>query len=236
MHVDIISALPEIFGETLNTSIPGRAQDKGLLSVSIHDLRKWAFDKHKKVDDYPFGGGAGMVLKPDPIFACFDTLSESGPEIDEFIFLSPDGETFSQGIANELSLKKRIVLLAGHYKGVDQRVRDTLVTREISIGDYVLSGGELPAMVLVDAVARLLPGVLGDSSSALTDSFQDGFLDAPVYTRPAEFREMAIPDVLRSGDHKKINAWRDEQRVKKTRKRRPDLLDESLKSEKTDSD
>ncbi|MBT3448134.1 MAG: tRNA (guanosine(37)-N1)-methyltransferase TrmD [Bacteroidetes Order II. Incertae sedis bacterium] len=227
MHVDIITALPEIIGDTLDASIPGRAQRKGLLSVQVHDLREWAFDKHRQVDDYPYGGGAGMVLKPEPIFACYDHLTSSGEEIDEFIFLTPDGEVLTQSIANELSLRKRVVMLAGHYKGVDQRVRDTLVTREISVGDYVLSGGELPAMMLVDAIARLIPGVLGDASSALTDSFQDGFLDAPVYTRPATFRSQSVPDVLLSGDHSLINAWRDDQRAKKTKLRRPDLLDGS---------
>jgi tRNA (guanine37-N1)-methyltransferase len=166
MRVDIITALPEIVRGPLDESIPGRAQSKGELQIEIHDLREYATGKYRKVDDYPFGGGAGMVLKPEPIFECFEHIKASGDEIDEVIFLTPDGEVFNQAIANELSLKNRLVLLAGHYKGVDQRVRDTLVTREISIGDYVLSGGELPAMVLVDAIARVLPGVLGDSSSA----------------------------------------------------------------------
>jgi tRNA (guanine37-N1)-methyltransferase len=227
MRVDIISALPDIFKGPLDESIPGRAQSKGLLSVEIHDLRTYATGKYRKVDDYPFGGGAGMVLKPEPIFACFEHIQSVEGEIDEVIFLSPDGEVFNQTIANELSLKKRLVMLAGHYKGVDQRVRDTIVTREISIGDYVLSGGELPAMVLVDAIARLLPGVLGDSSSALTDSFQDEFLDAPAYTRPAKFRGLSVPEVLLSGDHKRIEEWREEQRLEKTRTRRPDLLSDS---------
>lgn len=230
MQVDIITALPEILRAPLEESIPGRAQGKGLLDVRIHDLREYATDRHRKVDDYPFGGGAGMVLKPEPIFACVDKIRSEGEEVDEFIFLTPDGEVFTQSIANELSLKRRLVMLAGHYKGVDQRVRDTLITREISIGDYVLSGGELPAMVLVDAIARLLPGVLGDSSSALTDSFQDGFLDAPAYTRPADFQGMRVPDVLLSGDHSRIDEWRDKQRFEKTRIRRPDLL-ESKKSD-----
>ena len=227
MRVDIITALPEIVRGPLDESIPGRAQSKGELQIEIHDLREYATGKYRKVDDYPFGGGAGMVLKPEPIFECFEHIKASGDEIDEVIFLTPDGEVFNQAIANELSLKNRLVLLAGHYKGVYQLVRDTLVTREISIGDYVLSGGELPAMVLVDAIARVLPGVLGDSSSALTDSFQDGFLDAPAYTRPADYNGLVVPDVLLSGDHKRIDEWRDQQRLDKTRKRRPDLLDDS---------
>ena len=226
MRFDIITALPEILRGPLDKSIPGRAQDKGELEIVIHDLREFASGKYRKVDDSPFGGGAGMVLKPEPIFSCIEAIQSEGEKIDEVIFLTPDGAQFNQSIANELSLKNRIVLLAGHYKGVDQRVRDTLVTREISIGDYVLSGGELPAMVLVDAIARLLPGVLGDASSALTDSFQDGLLDAPAFTRPADFNGLTVPDVLLSGDHKRIDAWRDEQRLEKTRTRRPDLLDD----------
>lgn len=228
MRVDILTALPEIVRGPLNESIPGRAQEKGLLEVHIHDIRAYATDKYRRVDDYPFGGGAGMVLKPEPIFACVEHLHTLDGAIDEVIFLTPDGEVFNQSLANELSLKNRIVLLAGHYKGVDQRVRDSIVTREISIGDYVLSGGELPAMVLVDAIARLLPGVLGDTSSALTDSFQDGFLDAPAFTRPADFNGLLVPDVLLSGDHKRIDEWRDAQRLEKTRLRRPDLLDDSI--------
>jgi len=235
MRIDIITALPEIVEGPLDVSIPGRAQRKGLLTVSVHNIRDYATDKHHQVDDSPFGGGAGMVLKPEPIFACLEALSKEGDEIDEVIFLTPDGEVFDQSIANSLSMANRIVLLAGHYKGVDQRVRDELVTREISIGDYVLSGGELPAMVLVDAVARLLPGVLGDASSALTDSFQDGLLDAPVYTRPADFRGMSVPEALTSGDHRRIDEWRDEQRLEKTRDRRPDLLSSDTDSTTTDN-
>lgn len=226
MRIDIVTALPDIVRGPLKESIPGRAQKKNLLDVRVHDLRDHAFDKHRQVDDTPFGGGAGMVLKPEPIFSCIESITaEDSANVDEVIFLTPDGEVLNQSIVNELSLKKHLVLLAGHYKGVDQRVRDTLVTREISVGDYVLSGGELPSLVLVDALARLIPGVLGDASSALTDSFQDGFLDAPCYTRPAVFNDMPVPEVLTSGDHKKIDAWRDEQRFTKTRDRRPDLLD-----------
>jgi tRNA (guanine37-N1)-methyltransferase len=225
MRVDIITCLPEILKGPLDESIPGRARSKGLLEVHIHDLREYAKGKHRQVDDYPFGGGAGMVLKPEPIFRCLEAISSIGEPIDEVVFMTPDGEVLDQPTANTMSLKKRLVLLAGHYKGVDQRVRDRLVTKEISIGDYVLSGGELAAMVLVDALARLLPGVLGDASSALTDSFQDGLLDAPAYTRPAEYRGDEVPEVLTSGDHKRIDAWRDEQRIRKTQERRPDLLE-----------
>jgi tRNA (guanine37-N1)-methyltransferase len=225
MRVDIITCLPEILKGPLDESIPGRARSKGLLEVHIHDLQEYAEGKHRQVDDYPFGGGAGMVLKPEPIFRCLEAISSIGEPIDEVVFMTPDGEVLDQPTANTMSLKKRLVLLAGHYKGVDQRVRDRLVTKEISIGDYVLSGGELAAMVLVDALARLLPGVLGDASSALTDSFQDGLLDAPAYTRPAEYRGDEVPEVLTSGDHKRIDAWRDEQRIRKTQERRPDLLE-----------
>lgn len=226
MRVDIITCLPDILRGPLDESIPGRARAKGLLDIHIHDLRRYAEGKHRQVDDYPFGGGAGMVLKPEPIFRCFEALETEGGAIDEVIFMTPDGEVMDQPMINSLSLKKRLVILAGHYKGVDQRVRDSLVSKEISIGDYVLSGGELAAMVLVDAVARLLPGVLGDASSALTDSFQDGLLDAPAYTRPADFRGLCVPDVLTSGDHKRIDAWRDAQRIQKTQERRPELLDQ----------
>ncbi len=225
-----MTALPEIVRGPLQHSILRRAAQKGLIDIQVHDIRDYATDKHRQIDDYPYGGGAGMVLKPEPIFACIEALqqqaAEAGQAIDDVIFLTPDGEVLHQKLANELSLKKHLVLLAGHYKGVDQRVRDALVTREISIGDYVLSGGELPALVLVDAVARLLPGVLGDATSALSDSFQDDLLDAPVYTRPAAFRGAGVPDVLRSGDHRRIAAWREEQRLAKTRERRPDLLDD----------
>jgi len=235
MRIDIVTALPNIVRGPLDESIPGRARKKNLLEVRIHDLRDHAFDKHRQVDDTPFGGGAGMVLKPEPIFSCIESIKdEDDVSVDEVIFLTPDGVVFDQSLANELSLKKHLVLLAGHYKGVDQRVRDVLVTREVSIGDYVLSGGELPAMVLVDALARLIPGVLGDASSALTDSFQDGFLDAPCYTRPASYKEMKVPDVLTSGDHRRIDEWRDEQRLLKTRERRPDLLDSANERSTTD--
>ncbi len=228
MRIDILTALPEIVRGPLQQSILLRAARKGLVDIQVHDIRDYATDKHRQIDDYPYGGGAGMVLKPEPIFACIEALNQqvadAGEAVDDVIFLTPDGEVFNQKLANELSLKQHLVLLAGHYKGVDQRVRDALVTREISIGDYVLSGGELPALVLVDAIVRLLPGVLGDATSALSDSFQDDLLDAPVYTRPATFRGAPVPEVLRSGDHRRIVAWREEQRLSKTQERRPDLL------------
>ena len=228
MRIAILTALPEIVQGPLQHSILRRAARKGLVNIRVHNIRDYATGKHRQIDDYPYGGGAGMVLKPEPIFACIEALrqeaAEAGQRIDDVIFLTPDGDVFHQRLANELSLKKRLVLLAGHYKGVDQRVRDALVTREVSIGDYVLSGGELPALVLVDAVVRLVPGVLGDATSALSDSFQDDLLDAPVYTRPAQFRDAGVPEVLLSGDHRRIAAWREEQRQQKTKERRPDLL------------
>ena len=239
MRIDVITALPQIMTGPLEQSILSRAREKGILRVEVHDLRDYAVGRHRQVDDYPFGGGAGMVLKPEPIFDCYDAVRRMEPElpIDEFIYMTPDGSVLDQGMVHRVSMLGRIVVLAGHYKGVDQRVRDELVTREISIGDYVLSGGELPALVLVDAVARVLPGVLGDASSALTDSFQDGLLDAPAYTRPAEYRGLDVPEVLRSGDHARIDAWRDEQRIEKTKRRRPDLLsDDSPAATPTDGD
>ena len=222
MRLDIVSAVPEAAHSALSASILRRA--RGFVDVRVHALRAYATDR--QVDDYPFGGGGGMVLKPEPIFACMDALAAEGP-IDEVVFLSPDGNCLTQRVANELSLSKRLVLLAGHYKGVDQRVRDALVTREISIGDYVLSSGELAAVILADCVVRLIPGVLGDASSSLTDSFQDGLLGAPVYTRPAEVRGHRVPQVLLSGNHRQVAEWRESMRVMKTAKLRPDLLAES---------
>ncbi|MEL6674745.1 MAG: tRNA (guanosine(37)-N1)-methyltransferase TrmD [Bacteroidota bacterium] len=223
MRIDIISCVPQLLESPLSHSILKRAQDKQLLSVHIHDLRDYAENKHRQVDDYPYGGGAGMVLKVEPVANCIRAL-EQARSYDEKIFLTPDGETFDQPMANALSLKENLLMFAGHYKGLDQRARDLFFTREISIGDYVLSGGELPALVLTDALGRLIPGVLGDESSALSDSFQDNLLDAPVYTRPAEFEGLEVPDVLRSGHAAKIEAWREEAALKKTQERRPDLL------------
>ena len=228
MRIDLITALPDLVRSPLEHSILQRAQDKGLVSVHVHDLRAWGIGRYCQIDDVPFGGGGGMVLKPEPLFACIEHLQfereAEGVAYDEVIYLTPDGERLDQPLANALSLKKNLLLVAGHYKGVDQRVRDALVTREVSVGDYVLSGGELPALVLIDAVVRLLPGVLGDANSSLSDSFQDGLLDAPAYTRPAVFRGMAVPPVLRSGNHAAVEAWREGQRLERTRRLRPDLL------------
>lgn len=226
MEIDIVTAFPDLMAGPLQYSIVKRAQESGKVTIRLHDLREYGVGKHRQIDDYPFGGGAGMVLKPEPIFDCVEDLQKEYGSYDEKIYLTPDGKQLKQSRANELSLNERLLLIAGHYKGIDQRVRDALVTLEISIGDYVLSGGELPVLVLVDAVVRLIPGVLGDSSSALSDSFQDDLLDAPVYTRPAEYRGRKVPAVLRSGDHERIDRWRDEQRLEKTRSRRPDLLNE----------
>ena len=222
MRIDLVVALPDAAHSALGASICRRAG--GRVEVRVHALRDFAADR--QIDDYPYGGGGGMVLKPEPIFSCLDALRGEGP-VDDVIFLSPDGERLTQEVANELSLCRRLVLVAGHYKGIDERVRKAAVTREISIGDFVLSSGELAAVILADAVVRLVPGVLGDASSALSDSFQDGLLGAPVYTRPASLRGMAVPDVLLSGDHGRIAAWREAERISRTARRRPDLLSNS---------
>jgi tRNA (guanine37-N1)-methyltransferase len=224
MRIDILSCVPDLLHGPLSHSILRRAQDKGLLEVQVHDLRDYAVNKHGQIDDYPYGGGPGMVMRVEPIARCIRAL-QAERSYDEVIYLSPDGETFTQATANRLSLHQNLILLAGHYKGVDQRARDLFITREISIGDYVLSGGELPALVLVDAIGRLLPGVLGDEGSALLDSFQDGLLDAPVYTRPASFEGHEVPPDLLSGDHKRIDDWRERMALEKTRRLRPDLLE-----------
>lgn len=227
VRIDILTVLPGIVSGPLEHSILRRAAEKELVDVRVHDIRDFATDKHRQVDDYPYGGGAGMVLKPEPIFRCIEAIEAEAPrEPDEVIYLTPDGERFDQRLATELSLREHLVLIAGHYKGIDQRVRDVLVTRELSIGDYVVSGGELPALIVLDAIVRLVPGVLGDAESALSDSFQNELLDSPIYTRPASFRGMDVPKVLLSGDHRLVENWREEQRMEKTRKRRPDLLDE----------
>ncbi len=225
MRFDIITVLPGLLESPFAHSILQRAQTKGLCEIHVHQLREYADNKHKSVDDYPFGGGSGMVMQIQPFAACIEKL-QSEREYEEVIFLTPDGETFKQSMANELSLKGNLMLLCGHYKGIDQRIRDIFVTREISIGDFVLSGGELPAAILVDAIVRLIPGVLSDETSALSDSFQGELLDAPLYTRPAEWRGHKVPDVLLSGHEKHIREWRHEEALKKTRARRPDLLDE----------
>jgi tRNA (guanine37-N1)-methyltransferase len=223
MHISIITCLPRLIESPFNDSILKRAQAKGLVSVEIIDLRDYASGKHKPVDDYAFGGGAGMVLMVEPIDKCIADL-KSKRKYDEVIYMSPDGELFTQSIANELSLKKNLILLCGHYKGIDERVREHLVTREISIGDYVLSGGELAAAVVADAVIRLIPGVLSDETSALSDSFQDGLVAPPVYTRPAEYKGWKVPEILLSGHQAKIEEWKHEQALERTNKRRPNLL------------
>lgn len=223
MRIDIVTGLPKILQSPLQESMIKRAQKKKLVDIHIHDLRKYTRDKHRTIDDTPYGGGAGMIMKPEPIFACVEALKNKRT-YDHIIYVTADGEPFTQKIANELSLSRNLLILCGHYKGVDQRVREALVTRELSIGDYVLSGGELAALVIIDSVVRLLPGVLGDGESLLTDSFQENLLDAPWYTRPAEFHGMKVPEVLLSGDHHSIEQWRYEQRLKKTRERRRDLL------------
>ena len=225
MRIDIITVLPELLESPFQHSILKRAQEKGLLQVVLHDLRRYGLGKHRQVDDYQFGGGAGMVMMVEPLARCIETL-QGERAYDEIIYLTPDGERFNQKIANELSLKENLILLCGHYKGVDERIREHFVTREISIGDYVLSGGELAAAVVVDAVGRLLPGVLNDETSALFDSFQDRLLAPPVYTRPADFRGWKVPDVLLSGNFKAIEEWRLQKALERTRQRRPDLLEE----------
>ncbi len=225
MRIDIITVLPELLQSPFEASILKRAIDKGLVSVYTHNLRDFATNAYKQVDDYQFGGGAGMVLMIEPIDKCISKLKKER-DYDEVIYLTPDGETFNQGIANELSLKGNIILLCGHYKGVDQRVRDHFITREISVGDFVLSGGELAAAVVSDAVIRLLPGVLGNETSALTDSFQDDMLAPPIYTRPAEYKGWKVPEILTSGHTAKIESWREEQALKNTKEKRPDLLDD----------
>lgn len=223
IRFDIISAVPALLSGPLDHSIVKRAKDKSLVDIHISDLRSFTSDKHLKIDDYPYGGDPGMVLSPQPIFDCIKHLCEQR-SYDEIIFTAPDGIPFTQKEANTLSLKKNILILCGHYKGIDQRIREHLITKEYSVGDVVLSGGELPAMMIIDAIVRLLPGAIGDAGSALNDSFQDGLLEAPVYTRPADFNGWLVPDVLRSGDPKKIKAWQHEQSIKKTKSRRKDLL------------
>jgi len=228
MHIDVISVMPELLQGPFAHSILKRAADKGLLNVEVHNLRDYGLGKHHQLDDYQYGGGAGMVMMIEPIAKCIADL-QAKRTYDDIIYMTPDGETLNQGIANQLSLKGNLLILCGHYKGIDERVRQLYVTREISIGDYVLSGGELAAAVLVDSIGRLIPGVLGDESSALTDSFQDGLLAPPVYTRPADYEGHKVPDILLSGNFPKIEEWRYEQSLKRTKERRPDLLDDGIK-------
>lgn len=224
MRIDIISVLPELMTSAFEHSIVSRALKKGIVQIFTHNLRDYATGVRKNIDDYPFGGKAGMVLMIEPIDKCITEL-KSQRSYDEVIYLSPDGQTLNQNMANQLSLSKNLMLLCGHYKGIDQRIRDHFITREISIGDYVLSGGELAATVLTDAIVRLIPGAIGDETSALTDSFQDSMLDAPVYTRPENYKGWEVPRVLLSGNHAKIEDWNYEQALKKTQLLRPDLLD-----------
>ncbi|MGB3452519.1 MAG: tRNA (guanosine(37)-N1)-methyltransferase TrmD [Moheibacter sp.] len=224
MRIDIITVLPELLKSPFEASIMKRAQEKGLVEVFFHNLRDYGLGNYKQVDDYQYGGGAGMVMMIEPIDECISKL-KAERDYDEIIYLTPDGKTLNQGVANELSLKKNMILLCGHYKGVDQRVRDLFVTREISIGDYVLSGGELAAAVLADSIIRLIPGVLSDETSALSDSFQDNLLAPEVYTRPAEYKGLKVPDILLSGDFPKIEEWRHQNSVERTKERRPDLFE-----------
>ena len=228
MRIDLLTVMPEMLESFFGCSILKRAQDKGLAEIVVHNLRDYTTSRHRKVDDYPFGGEAGMVMQIQPIDACISAL-KAERDSDEVSFTSPDGETFNQPMANSLSLLNNIIILCGHYKGVDWRVREHLITREISIGDYVLTGGELPGAVIADAVVRLIPGVIGDEQSALSDSFQDGLLAPPVYSRPAEYNGWRVPDILLSGHEAKIAEWRYEQALERTRRLRPDILPDQLK-------
>ena len=223
MRIDILTIFPEMFDGPFSHSIVKRAKEKGLVDIHLHNIRDYATDKHRRVDDYPFGGGAGMVMMIEPVLNCIEGLKKDR-DYDEIIFMTPDGEKFDQPIANQLSILKNIILLCGHYKGIDERLREHVITREISIGDYVLSGGELAAAIVTDSIVRILPGVLGDETSALSDSFQDGLLSPPVYTRPADYKGWKVPGILLSGHDRKITEWHHEQALERTRKRRPDLL------------
>ena len=227
MRIDVITVLPELLESPLSHSIMKRAKEKALLEVHLHNLRQWSVNEYGQVDDYQYGGGAGMVMMCEPLVNAIEHLHKER-NYDEVIYLTPDGNTLNQKIANQLSLKENLLLICGHYKGIDERVREHYITKEISIGDYVLSGGELAAAILIDAVGRLIPGVLNDETSALTDSFQDNLLSPPVYTRPSDFRGWKVPDILLSGDPKKVDEWRNEQALQRTQQRRPDLLGNDL--------
>ena len=227
MRIDILTVVPELLDSPLSHSIVGRARKKGLADIFIHDLRKYGLGPRKNVDDYSYGGDAGMVMTIEPVFKMMEEL-KAGLDYDEIIYMSPDGETLNQSIANELSLKDNIMILCGHYKGIDHRIREHLITREISVGDYVVSGGEIPAALLTDAIVRLIPGVLTDETSALSDCFQDELLSPPVYTRPAEFNGWKVPEVLLSGNPKLIREWQDEQALERTKKLRPELLNKEI--------
>jgi tRNA (guanine37-N1)-methyltransferase len=226
MRIDVATGFPGLLAGPLDESILGKAREKGIVEIVVHDLRDYTSDKHRTIDDAPYGGGAGMILKAEPVFALIESLTKQR-RYDDVIYLSADGERFTQSSANALSMKDSLILLCGHYKGIDERIRQSLVTREISIGDYVLTGGELPALVLIDAIVRLIPGALHDGESMLTDSFQDGLLDAPSFTRPPEFRGMRVPEVLLSGNHEEIAAWRMAQRRSRTQARRTDLMEQT---------
>ena len=228
MRIDILTVMPDALESPLHTSILQRAQDKGLVEIHVHNLRDWSLRKHRKVDDYPFGGEAGMVMQIEPVWRCMEEL-KSQRDYDEIIFTSPDGEQLDQPMANALSLKENIMILCGHYNGVDYRIREHLITREITIGDYVLTGGELPAAVIADAVVRLLPGAIGDEQSALSDSFQDGLIEAPVYTRPEVFNGWHVPEILLSGHQAKIAEWKMQMSLERTRRLRPNLLKDAEK-------
>lgn len=225
MNIHILSAVPELMESPFNHSILKRAGERRLLNITVHNIRKWAINKHNQIDDYQYGGGAGMVIMCEPLAKAIEELQQQ-QKFDEIIYVTPDGETFNQKAANKLSLKENILIICGHYKGIDQRIRDHYVTKEISIGDFVLSGGELAAAIIVDAVGRIIPGVLNDETSALTDSFQDNLLAPPVYTRPENFNGWKIPEILLTGNPKIIEDWRYEQSIERTKKRRPDLLEE----------
>lgn len=230
MRIDILTGLPGLLESPLNDSIVKRSQNKGIVEIHIHDLRDYSLQNQRSIDDYAYGGGAGMVMSAEPIARCFDKLM-SERDYDELIYMTPDGKTFSQNTANSLSTKKNLAILCGHYKGVDERIREQYITKEISIGDYVLSGGELAAAVLTDAIVRLVPGVLNDETSALTDSFQDDLLAPPVYTRPSDFRGWKVPEILLSGNEGAIEAWREEKAMERTKSRRPDLWERFSKNE-----
>ena len=225
MRIDILTVMPEMLESPLNCSILKRAQDKGLVEIVVHNLRDYSLNKHRKVDDYPFGGEAGMVMQIEPVDRCISKL-QAERQYDDIIFTTPDGEQFSQPIANQLSMKQNLMILCGHYKGIDYRIREHYITREISIGDYVLTGGEIPAAVIADAVVRLIPGAIGDEQSALSDSFQDNLLAPPVYTRTAEYKGWRVPDVLLSGNQAKIDEWKHNQSMERTMRLRPDLLED----------
>ena len=225
MRIDILTVMPEMLESPLNCSILKRAQDKGLVEIVVHNLRDYSLNKHRKVDDYPFGGEAGMVMQIEPVDRCISKL-QAERQYDDIIFTTPDGEQFSQPIANQLSMKQNLMILCGHYKGIDYRIREHYITREISIGDYVLTGGEIPAAVIADAVVRLIPGAIGDEQSARSDSFQDNLLAPPVYTRPAEYKGWRVPDVLLSGNQAKIDEWKHNQSMERTMRLRPDLLED----------